>query len=160
MPQHTFFRGGDWNAVCDQCGRTFKASQMGMRWDNAMVCLQECMETRNPQDFVKAVDDDQSTPWVRQQVIPTNSNLALPVAKTDVLLSVVAGDGAKFPSPGAGQIFFIAFTSVDGSLMERVAVGLRAGDILVMVGRPFAGNVALPWAAGTAVIQTDGLRNL
>ena len=55
---------GDWNAICDQCGRKFKASQLQKRWDGLMVCKED-YETRHPQEFVRAVEDNGKVPWVR-----------------------------------------------------------------------------------------------
>lgn len=58
---------GDWKAVCDSCGRLFKASQLKKRWDGVMVCSQD-YETRQPQDFVRGVSDVQTAPWIRTEV--------------------------------------------------------------------------------------------
>lgn len=66
---------GDWKADCDACGRTFKASELKLRWDNLMVCSQD-WEPRQPQDFVRGVADYQAPPWTRteatDQFIPFN----------------------------------------------------------------------------------------
>jgi hypothetical protein len=55
---------GDWNAICDQCGRKFKASQLRKRWDGYMVCKED-WETRHPQDFVRPRPDSGKVPWTR-----------------------------------------------------------------------------------------------
>ena len=57
---------GDWNAVCDECGLEFKASQLRRRWDGYMVCDKD-YETRHPQDFVKSKADKQAVPWTRPE---------------------------------------------------------------------------------------------
>lgn len=64
------YERGQWNAVCDQCGLRYKSSEMVKRWDGAMVCtvVPGCYEERQPQDFVRAVLDDQSTEWVRDWI--------------------------------------------------------------------------------------------
>lgn len=64
MPQHNYFAPGQWNFVCDECGLTFKSDAAMLRWDGAMVD-QRCWEPRQPQDFVRGVPDNQSTPWAR-----------------------------------------------------------------------------------------------
>jgi len=57
---------GNWKADCDVCGRTFKASELQMRWDGLMCCSQD-WEIRQPQDFVRGVADRMATPWSRPE---------------------------------------------------------------------------------------------
>lgn len=55
---------GDYNALCDSCGRKFKASQLKRRWDGLMVC-EEDYELRHPQDFLRVQRERISVPWAR-----------------------------------------------------------------------------------------------
>ena len=57
---------GNWKADCDVCGRTYKASELQMRWDGLMCCPQD-WEIRQPQDFVRGVADNQLAPWTRPE---------------------------------------------------------------------------------------------
>ena len=57
---------GDWNAICDVCGRKFKNTLLKQRWDGLMCCPQD-WEIRQPQDFVRGVPDPQLVPWVRDE---------------------------------------------------------------------------------------------
>ena len=59
-----YFAPGDWNAVCYDCGRKRKASEMVRHWQGHWVC-KEHWEPRHPQDFVRAVPDQQTPPWVQ-----------------------------------------------------------------------------------------------
>ena len=52
MGRADYLRDGDWNAICDECGKKFKASQLKLRWDGFMVCQRD-WEPRHPQDFVR-----------------------------------------------------------------------------------------------------------
>lgn len=61
---------GDWNAICDQCGFKYKASDMMARWDGNMVC-RACWEPRHPQDFIRSVPDQQRVAWVRPAATDT-----------------------------------------------------------------------------------------
>ena len=61
---------GDWDAICDSCGRKFKASKLKQRWDGLMVDSL-CWEPRQPQDFVRGVPDPQLVPWVRDEATDT-----------------------------------------------------------------------------------------
>lgn len=55
---------GDWNALCFECGRKFKASQMIRHWQGYYVCQQH-WEPRQSQDFVRSVPDVITPPWVQ-----------------------------------------------------------------------------------------------
>lgn len=60
------FQSGDWNFECDSCGQKKKASTAKKRWDGFMVCP-SCFETRHPQDFLRARQDNQAVPWARSK---------------------------------------------------------------------------------------------
>lgn len=65
---------GDWKALCDVCGREFKASRLQKRWDGLMCCVSD-WEIRQPQDFVRGVADTQIAPWTRPE--PSDSYIVL-----------------------------------------------------------------------------------
>lgn len=69
------YSSGDWIALCDVCGRKYKASKLLERWDGLMCCSDD-WEIRQPQDFVKAVADQIAVPWAR--VEPENEFVPLP----------------------------------------------------------------------------------
>lgn len=55
---------GDWNALCDSCGRKFKASSLQKRWDGLIVCKED-WEQRHPQDLLRVQREQISVPWSR-----------------------------------------------------------------------------------------------
>ena len=55
---------GDWNVVCFDCGRKFKASMMRRNWQGFYECPDH-WTPRQPQDFVRSVPDKQTPPWVQ-----------------------------------------------------------------------------------------------
>jgi len=59
-----FFKAGDWNAVCHECGAKKKASQLRRHWQGYYVCPNH-WEPRHPQDFVRARADVQTPPWTQ-----------------------------------------------------------------------------------------------
>lgn len=66
MSYRPYYVRGEWKAVCDVCGRVFKASKLKPRWDGLMTCQQD-WEPRQPQDFVRGVADTQAPPWTRPE---------------------------------------------------------------------------------------------
>lgn len=60
---------GEWNVVCYDCGRKFKSSMMQRNWQGFWECP-EHWTPRQPQDFVRALPDVQTPPWV--QPMPQN----------------------------------------------------------------------------------------
>ena len=62
----TYYSSGDWNGICDVCGRKFKMSQLRPRWDGLMVCAGD-WETRHPQEFVRGIKDVQTVPVARPE---------------------------------------------------------------------------------------------
>ena len=61
-----YYAPGDWNALCYICGQKFKASELVKHWKGYMVCSKD-WEPRHPQDFVRAVPDVQTPPWVQPE---------------------------------------------------------------------------------------------
>jgi len=57
---------GDWNVVCDSCGRKFKASTMRKRWDGLLVCKED-FEVKHPQLSLKVHGDKQTVPIPRPE---------------------------------------------------------------------------------------------
>ena len=59
-----FYQSGGWNVVCYECGRKRKAAQMRRHWEGYWVCP-EHWEPRQPQDFVRGMQDEQTPPWTQ-----------------------------------------------------------------------------------------------
>ena len=66
MGKADYLKLGDWNVICDRCGEKYKASKLKKTWDNLYVCS-SCWEPRHPQDKIKGIPEDQSTPWTRPE---------------------------------------------------------------------------------------------
>lgn len=63
----SYYKKGDWNAVCAICGTEYKASEL--RWNSQIqdwVCKWD-FETRHPQERLRAVKEDQSVAWTRPE---------------------------------------------------------------------------------------------
>lgn len=59
---------GDFNAICDSCGRKFKASTMRKRWDGFFVCKED-YEVIHPQLSLKVHGDKQTVPNPRPEPV-------------------------------------------------------------------------------------------
>jgi len=57
-----FYQPGDWNVACSMCGRKRKASYMVRNWQGMYRCP-EHNEPRQPQDFVRGLQDIQTVPF-------------------------------------------------------------------------------------------------
>jgi hypothetical protein len=75
---------GNWIAMCDVCGRKYKASALTQRWDGLMCC-QDDWEIRQPQDFVRGIADTQIAPWLRSE--PSDSFIAVTLSFLSQLFS-------------------------------------------------------------------------
>lgn len=64
MGRADYYKEGDWNAVCADCGRKRKASELKKNWKGFYVCS-EHWEPRHPQDFVRAMPEEQSPSWTQ-----------------------------------------------------------------------------------------------
>lgn len=64
MGNADYLRLGDWNARCDRCGRKRKGSELRKQWNGWIVCP-EHWEPRHPQEFVRAVKENPTPPFVR-----------------------------------------------------------------------------------------------
>jgi hypothetical protein len=65
--RRNYYNPGDYNVICDRCGFKKKRSETRLEWDNLLVCIAECYEMRQPQDFVKAVPDMRPVPIARPE---------------------------------------------------------------------------------------------
>ena len=74
---------GNWKAICDVCGRLYKATMLQKRWDGLMCCDDD-WEIRQPQDFVKGQADHQIAPWLRSE----STNNFIPFDFTSLLNAI------------------------------------------------------------------------
>ena len=61
---HNYYISGEWNLICDVCGKKIKSGKSRHRWDGFVVC-EDDWEERQPQDFVRARQDKISVPFTR-----------------------------------------------------------------------------------------------
>ena len=61
---HNYYILGEWNLICDVCGKKIKAGEAKHRWDGFVVCPSD-FEQRHSQDFVRARQDKITVPFTR-----------------------------------------------------------------------------------------------
>jgi hypothetical protein len=82
------------------------------------------------------------------------STLAAPVTTMSTTASLAAGTGSLFPSPQAGQGFYITFNdALTGLLKEIVLVTSIVGDQILVMQRAQQGTAAQNWKTGDYVSQ-------
>ena len=135
---------GNWNALCDSCGRKFKALDLKKRWDGLMVC-QEDFENRHPSDFLRVqrekINVEFSRPYPAQdnylpEYLKENNTEYLGLVEltainfTKIIQDLSTGNGAL------NDYLFNAYT-----LNETVATGIPSETaivserVLVVLGR-------------------------
>jgi len=70
MGRADYWKAGDFNAICDNCGQKYKGSQLKLQWNGFRTCS-TCFDIRQPQDFVRGMVDDQTPPFTRPDATPT-----------------------------------------------------------------------------------------
>lgn len=105
--KNTWWKNGEWNAICDVCGFRFKSSDLSFRWDGLMVCRED-WETRHPQEMIRPVPDQNQLPWTRPQ-------------GTDQFIDVEATTGG---CSVLGQLCQADFGSADCMIVDNVNGGL------------------------------------
>ncbi len=66
MAANSWYKIGDYNAICDVCGFEFKASKMRKNWKGLFVDA-ACFETRHPQDFLRTRPERGGVPISRPE---------------------------------------------------------------------------------------------
>jgi len=89
-----YYTSGEWNFICDVCGKKIKSGRSRHRWDGFVVC-EDDYETRHPQDFVRARQDKISVPFTRPRP---------PDVFTVVLYDLYVQDGYYINPPGQQYI--------------------------------------------------------
>ena len=82
------FKLGDYNVICDKCGRKRYASQCRLNSDNLFVCSDTCWEPEHPQESVRGIPDYQGVPIARPDVKPAMGSTTLSAAATINALTV------------------------------------------------------------------------
>jgi len=60
----TWYKSGQWNAICAVCGFKFKNTELSQRWDGLYVCRDD-WEIRHPQEMIRPIPDQNQVPWTR-----------------------------------------------------------------------------------------------
>ena len=124
MSYYSRYDKGDWKAICDVCGREYKASVLKQRWDGLMCCPQD-WEPRQPQDFVRGVPDPQLVPWVRDEA----QDQFIPVTMIQMLLGYLTSTATLIATfiegPAIQRIFSASSATLSYFKKLPIAPGSR-----------------------------------
>ncbi len=73
MPNKMKYIPGDHLMDCDECGFTYRRSQIARRWDGAMVCFKKCWEPRHPQERVPNATEKVGVDVYRKNATPSDT---------------------------------------------------------------------------------------
>lgn len=63
---NNYFVSGQWNAICDSCGKRYKISELKKRWDGLLVCEKD-YELDHPQKYLRVRETGQAVPIIRDE---------------------------------------------------------------------------------------------
>lgn len=83
-----------------------------------------------------------------------SSLLAASINASDLTIQVASGEGARFPSPGAGEFFIVTLENSSGD-REVVKIESRSTDLLTVAsgGRGQEGSSAASWTNGQTRVE-------
>jgi len=133
------FKLGDHWVICDQCGMQRYASECQYTWDGLFVCG-PCWSPRHPQDFVRAIPDNQTVDISRPGVVQVQGQTTVGTAAVRYALSIVL-TSVSWISNGDS----IGITLDDGTVHWTYSNGAPSGTTVTlgseMPGPAAAGNV-------------------
>ena len=130
MGQADFLRVGDYNAICDVCGRKFKFSRLRQKWDNTWACEQD-WEPRQPQDYLKGIMDNMSVPlsrpdppnlFIQDEIVTENPVITLSFIKA-LLKSLAVSVSSLVTILKTVYPFTPASKVVDGAALNTTTLG-------------------------------------
>ena len=144
---------GNWNALCDSCGRKFKAFDLQKRWDGLMVC-QEDFEQRHPQDLLKVQREKIAVPWSRPyaaedtyipQTLWTNveDHLGIPESLAFDLHKYIFNISIDASALNGTRLNAYAINGTDGSTPYQTETAAIVETFQITLGRFFNESAAL-----------------
>lgn len=143
---------GNWNALCDSCGRKFKANQLQKRWDGLMVC-EEDWEQRHPQDLLRVQREQISVPWARpypaqDNYIPENlwykpdEAIGIVEVSTKAITKVISDAAMSSSNPlNANALNSFAINATDLNYLKETFI--LSETLLVALARYFSESISV-----------------
>jgi len=142
---NTYYKKGDWSAVCDRCGFEFKSSQLKKTWDGLWVCHND-FEIRHPQDFIRGIPDKQTVPWVRPEA---NDGVVEITFATPLVLECTSG---AITSTDINSVVSYTKSFIIGSITSNLSISaptnaLANEKITIVLVQDSIGNYTVTWDA-------------
>jgi hypothetical protein len=112
---------GDWNATCSMCGAKEKASKMVRNWQG-LYRHPRCNEPRQPQDFVRGVQDIQTPPWAQPQ-----RDINIGVCSLNGLTDIVGW--AEAGCATLGRRYIVPVSGLFGFTFKANVAGQTSGQV-------------------------------
>ena len=142
MPARRKARPGHFLRQCDRTGFTVWDDETTKEWDGAIV-WDRVFEPRQPQDFIRGVEDDPSVPDPR----PLGTATFIGPLIGEINASQIAGDTS---------ITLLDTTRM--SISDRLSIALDNGDVFFTTIQSVDSGTALTIAAGLPAASSAGNR--
>jgi len=120
-----YYTSGQWNLICDVCGKKIKSGKSRHRWDGFVVC-EDDWEERQPQDFVRARQDKITVPFTR----PRPTDLFVDDGNRTLVDTLVTQDKLSFVLSTA----FNDRLGIDDAGQDYIDLSYFASDYLIASG--------------------------
>jgi len=152
-----YLKHGDWNAICDQCGFKFKASQLRKTGDKdkPLYVCRECWDPYHPQDDLKGVPDNPSVPWSRP-----DSEVSVVTKIDNATYAYVYGTDEVVvdyytPVSDTQKVFTIKDTGTEVNGSRVILYKTGGGNANLLVGATEGGNLKLITAGINARLTAE-----
>ena len=120
---------GQFNVICDVCGKKIKAGEAKHRWDGFVVCPSD-FEYRHEQDFVRARQDKISVPFTRPRPVDSFREL---ISYQDI---VIVSDDDHFDD-------YMVYDVSNKYFLEDYILDQIAFTITMKWNRPFEDTITI-----------------
>lgn len=127
-----YWKPGDWNVLCYQCGRKRKAGEVMRYWQGYWVCP-EHWEPRQPQDFVRAVKENIAPPWVQPPGLAGIPQLYITLDETNTGTETITISTATVAAVNDTTVVIIILEGVRIGTLDLSTVPAAITDVIINV---------------------------
>lgn len=129
----SYWKPGDWNALCERCGLKRKSSELQETWDNLWVCKPAikpgCWELRHPLLLQHPLPAEQPIPWSNPE--PTDQFVDFPGFASASVTAASSSTTVTDSNVTTASHVLILGTVPKDPTMEIVRVVISSGQFVV-----------------------------